>query len=206
MIRQGPRVTIKGESSVEKKKQGSSPKEQHDMAEEQTEVTGQEATPAGTDRVKELEEALAAKEIEAAANWDRYLRERADLENYRKRVQKEKEELLKYGTESLLLEILPAIDNMERALDHVADDNKDPVIVGVRMTLEMLQASLKKFGVTAVAAEKGSPFDPALHQAMSQVDCPDQPANTIVDIYQKGYLLNERLLRPAMVTVACGAK
>jgi len=191
---------------VEKKKQGSPPKEQQEMAAEQTDVAEQEATPAGTDRVKELEEALAAKETEAAANWDRYLRERADLENYRKRVQKEKEELLKYGTESLLLEILPAIDNMERALDHVADDNTDPVIVGVRMTLDMLQASLKKFGVTVVAAEKGTPFDPALHQAMSQVECPDQAANTVVDIYQKGYLLNERLLRPAMVTVACGPK
>ena len=81
-------------------------------------------------------------------------------------------------------------------------DSQDPVITGVRMTLEMLRSALKKFGVTPVDAEPGTPFDPAMHQAMQQVDGGDQPANTIVDIYQKGYLLNERLLRPAMVTVA----
>ena len=91
---------------------------------------------------------------------------------------------------------------MERALDHVPADNQDPVIVGVRMTLDMLTAALKKFGVTPVEASPGTPFDPALHQAMQQVEGSDQPANSVVDIYQKGYLLNERLLRPAMVTVA----
>ena len=155
--------------------------------------------PAG-DRVAELEAALAAKEAEAAGNWDKFVRERADLENYRKRVQKEKEELIKYGHESLILEILPAVDNLERALEHA--DEKDPVVVGVKMTLDMLTASLKKFNVEPVACAKGTPFDPALHQAMQQVEGGDQPANTIVDIYQKGYLLGERLLRPAMVTVA----
>jgi molecular chaperone GrpE len=165
----------------------------------------QEAAPAAggvDDRIRQLEEALAAKEAEAAGSWDKFVRERADLENYRKRVQKEKEEILKYGNEGLLLEILPAVDNMERALDHVPADSQDPVIIGVRMTLEMLRAALKKYGVTPVDATPGTPFDPALHQAMQQVDGGDQPANTIVDIYQKGYLLNERLLRPAMVTVA----
>ena len=153
-----------------------------------------------TDRMAELEAALAAKEAEAAGNWDKFVRERADLENYRKRVQKEKEELIKYGHESLVLEILPAVDNLERALEHA--DEKDPVVVGVKMTLDMLTASLKKFNVEPVACEKGTAFDPALHQAMQQVEGSDQPANTIVDIYQKGYLLGERLLRPAMVTVA----
>ena len=165
----------------------------------------QETAPAAGDteaRLRELEEALAAKEAEAAGNWDKFVRERADLENYRKRVQKEKEEILKYGNEGILLEILPAVDNMERALDHVPADNQDPVIVGVRMTLDMLTSALKKFGVTPVDTAPGTPFDPALHQAMQQVEGSDQPANTVVDIYQKGYLLNERLLRPAMVTVA----
>ncbi|HYS43715.1 MAG TPA: nucleotide exchange factor GrpE, partial [Geobacteraceae bacterium] len=82
------------------------------------------AAPAGeqaaetNERIQQLEEALAAKEAEAAANWDKFVRERADLENYRKRVQKEKDELLKYGNESLILEILPILDNMERALAH----------------------------------------------------------------------------------------
>lgn len=173
---------------------------------EQTETAPQDAveeTVEPTGRVKELEELLAAKEAEAAANWEKFVRERADLENYRKRVQREKEELIKYGNENLILEILPAVDNMERALAHVDLESQDPVIVGVRMTLDMLLAALKKFGVTQIETGKGTPFDPALHQAMSQVACEDQETNTIVDVYQKGYLLSERLLRPAMVTVAC---
>jgi molecular chaperone GrpE len=164
-----------------------------------------EAAPAAADgqedRIRELEEALVAREALAAENWDKFLRERADLENYRKRVQKEKEEILRYGNENIVQEILPAVDNMERALAHLDPDSPDPVIVGVRMTLDMLQGALRKFGVTAVAAEQGNPFDPALHQAMCQMEA-DQAANTIVEVMQKGYLLNERLLRPAMVTVA----
>lgn len=161
-----------------------------------------EQTSAETDRLGELEKALAEKEAEAAGNWDKFVRERADLENYRKRVQKEKEEIQKYGNESLVMEILPAVDNMERALAHTQADSQDPVIAGVRMTLDMLLASLKKFGVTAVDTAPGTPFDPALHQAMSQVEAEGQASNSIVDVFQKGYLLNERLLRPAMVTVA----
>lgn len=154
------------------------------------------------DRLADLEKALAEKEAEASGNWDRFLRERADLENYRKRVQKEKEEIQKYGNESLLMEILPAVDNMERALAHTQSDSQDPVITGVRMTLDMLLASLKKFGVTALDTPEGTPFDPALHQAMSQVEKEGVASNGIVDVFQKGYTLNERLLRPAMVTVA----
>ena len=82
------------------------------------EVQSAEAAVEADERVVQLEAALAVKEAEAAANWDKFVRERADLENYRKRVQKEKEELLKYGNESLIMEILPIIDNMERALAH----------------------------------------------------------------------------------------
>ena len=156
------------------------------------------------DPLQEIEARLAAKEAEAAANWDKFLRERADLENYRKRTQKEKEEILKYGNESLITEILPALDNMERALDHLDCENCDPVVVGVRMTLDMLTATLKKFGVSRIAADKGGQFDPALHQAMAQVES-DLPANSITEVLQQGYMLNERLLRPAMVMVSKGA-
>lgn len=165
-------------------------------------VSEKNPTEAGDDRLVELEKALAEKEAECAANWDKFVRERADLENYRKRVQKEKEEIQKYGNESLIMEILPAVDNMERALAHTADDTQDPIITGVKMTLDMLLGSLRKFGVVALETAPGTPFDSALHQAMSQVEKEGQEPNTIVDIFQKGYLLNERLLRPAMVTVA----
>jgi len=155
------------------------------------------------DPLTELQAQLAVKEAEAAANWDKFVRERADLENYRKRTQREKEELIKYGNETLLMEILPAVDNMERALDHLDPENSDQVVVGIRMTLDMLVAALKKFGVTAVPAEKGGVFDSALHQAMGHI-ASEHPANSIAEVFQKGYLLNERLLRPAMVMVSKG--
>ncbi len=152
--------------------------------------------------MKQLEEALTAKDAEAVANWDKFLRERADLENYRKRVQKEKEELLKYGNESLILEILPAMDNMERALEHASEESMAAIVEGIKLTLSMLQSALKKFGVVPVETVPGAPFDPAFHQAMNQVETADQEPNTVVSEFQKGYLLNERLLRPAMVSVA----
>lgn len=152
-----------------------------------------------------IEEQLAAKEKEARDNWDRFLRERADLENYRKRVSREKEELLNYGTKSLIEEILPVVDNMERALAHATEDGQAAVVEGIRMTHGMLVAALKKFGVTPIEAV-GAPFDSAFHQAMAQVPSDDYPPNTVVEEYQKGYLLKERLLRPAMVTVSTPAK
>jgi molecular chaperone GrpE len=157
------------------------------------------------DRVKQLEEALARKEAEAAANWDKFVRERADLENYRKRVQRDKEDLLKYGNESLLLEILPVIDNMERALIHSSEESMSAVIEGVELTLSMLMAALKKFGVSPIETT-GKMFDPAYHQAMTQVESAEHASNTVVEEFQKGYMLNDRLLRPAMVSVASGQK
>ena len=164
------------------------------------------APASGAERVAELEEELAAKGLEAATNWDKFLRERADLENYRKRVQKEKEDILKYGNESFILELLPALDNLERAVAHAADDGGSPVIEGVKLTLSMFLSTLKKFGVTPLETATGAAFDPAFHQAMGQVASAAQEPNTIVAELQKGYLLNERLIRPAMVTVAVAPK
>ena len=191
---------------MEKKKHGSHQQEQK-VADPAPQEAAENAVPeVGADRVKELEEALAAKGLEAATNWDKYLRERADLENYRKRVQKEKEEILKYGNESFIVEILPALDNLERAVSHASDAGDGAIIEGVKLTLSMLFSTLKKFGVTPLEIVPGTPFDPAFHQAMCQVESADQDPNTVVAELQKGYLLNERLLRPAMVTVAIAPK
>jgi molecular chaperone GrpE len=152
-----------------------------------------------------LEELLAAKEKEAGENWDRFLRERADLENYRKRVNREKEELLNYGNKSLIEEILPIVDNLERALAHASEDGLGALLEGIRLTHGMLLNSLKKFGVSQIEAA-GSQFDPAFHQAMAQVPTDQHAPNTVIEEYQKGYKLKERLLRPAMVTVSTPAK
>ncbi|OGU16374.1 MAG: nucleotide exchange factor GrpE [Geobacteraceae bacterium GWC2_53_11] len=155
--------------------------------------------------VQSLEEQLAAKEKEAKENWDRFLRERADLENYRKRVGREKEELLNYGNKSLLEEILPVIDNLERALVHASEESHGAIVEGIRMTHSMLLAALKKFNVTPIEAV-GTPFDSAFHQAMAQVPTDQYEPNTVVEEYQKGYMLKDRLLRPSMVTVATSPK
>jgi molecular chaperone GrpE len=158
------------------------------------------------ERIKSLEEALAAKEAEAAANWDKFVRERADLENYRKRVQREKDELLKYGNENLILEVLPILDNMERALAHSGEETQAAVIEGVRLTYGMLLSALKKFGVVPIEVVQGAAFDPALHHAVHQVESSELAANTIAEVLQRGYLLNDRLLRAAMVSVAIAPK
>jgi len=178
-------------------------KKEKDVVAEETAAVAEEIVAA--DPLTELQAQLALKEAEAASNWDKFVRERADLENYRKRTQREKEEIIKYGNETLLMEILPAVDNMERALDHLDPESQDQVVVGIRMTLDMMNSALKKFGVTPVTAEKGGEFDSALHQAMGQI-VSDLPVNSIAEVFQKGYLLNERLLRPAMVMVSKGSE
>lgn len=154
------------------------------------------------ERIMELEAALEAKEAEARNNWDKFLRERADMENYRKRVQKEKEEILKYGNESLIMEILPVIDSMERALAHASEEPHVAFIEGVRLTHAMLLSTLKKFGVSPIETTSGCQFDPAFHQAMHRVESAEVPPNMVVEELQRGYMINDRLLRASMVSVS----
>lgn len=154
------------------------------------------------DRIRELEEALASKEAEARNNWEKFLRERADLENYRKRVQKEKEEIIKYGNESLILDILPVIDSMERALSHTSEEPHVAVVEGIKLTHAMLLSALKKFGVTPIETTNGCQFDPSFHQAMHRVESAEFPPNMVVEELQRGYMINDRLLRASMVSVS----
>lgn len=162
-----------------------------------------EAGPAEAPAEPTLTEQLAASRAEAQKNWDLYLRERADLENFRKRAQRDKEELGKFANEGILRELVPAVDNLERAIEHARQDGAggETLLKGVELTLAQLQKALEKFGVVAIKS-LGEPFDPARHEAMGQVESADQPANTVVQEYQKGYLLNDRLLRPALVMVS----
>ena len=170
--------------------------------EQHTDATGEPAEVIPGELVNRLEEALAAKDQEARDNWDKFLRERADLENFRKRATREKEELLNYGIKSLIEEVLPVVDNLERALEHANEDGLPALVEGVRMTHTMLMSALKKFGVAVVEGGPGCTFDPAFHQAMAQIETDEHPTNAIVQEFQKGYLLKERLLRPSMVSVA----
>lgn len=154
--------------------------------------------------VVDPEEALEAVRAEAARNWDLYLRERAELENFRRRMQREKDDLAKFANENLLREFLPVLDNLERALSHARqnEENDDEgLLKGVEMILGQFQKVLEKFGVTAVDAV-GKPFNPAWHEAMGQMESREHPPNTVIQEMQRGYILNERLLRPALVMVA----
>lgn len=163
-----------------------------------------EAAPVGESPAEpSLADQLAASRAEAQKNWDLYLRERADLENFRKRAQRDKEELGRFANEGILRELMPAVDNLERAVDHARQDGSQggSLLKGVEMTLAQFRKVLEKFGVVAVKA-LGEPFDPARHEAMGQIESAEHPPNTVVQEYQKGYLLNDRLLRPALVMVA----
>jgi len=153
--------------------------------------------------VPPLEQELTEAKATAAKNWDLYLRERADLENFRKRSQRDKEEAIRFANDRLLKEMVPVLDNLERAVEHAdqAGEGLQGLIEGVTMTITQFRKVLNDFGVKAVVAV-GEPFDPNLHQAMGQVETADHPPNTVVTEFQKGYLLNDRLLRPALVMVA----
>lgn len=157
--------------------------------------------------VEESPEAQLQKELEIAReeankNHEIYLRAMADMENLRKRSQREKDDLAKFGNENILREILPVIDNLERAVEHaVQDEATNGLLEGVKMTLDQFGKVLEKFNVVQIEAV-GQVFDSALHQAMGQVETDEVEPNMVAQEMQKGYLLNERLLRPSLVMVA----
>ncbi len=133
---------------------------------------------------------------------ERMLRSAADLDNFRKRAQKEREEIQKFGSEKLLTDFLPVIDNLDRALEHSkASSDFGSLQQGVAMTRKLFEAALAKHGVKSFASV-GQPFDPHLHEAMQHVETIDLPVNHVISELVSGYLLNERLLRPALVAVA----
>lgn len=146
-----------------------------------------------------IEQQLERARSEARENYDRFVRERAELENFKKRMQREKSEALKFATEPLLRDLLPVVDNLERALQHAPAD--DPLAEGLRFVMTSLMDALGRHGVAKVDAT-GQKFDPALHQAMAQVPVAGTEPNTVIEQHAAGYKLHDRLLRPAMVVVS----
>jgi molecular chaperone GrpE len=153
-------------------------------------------------RAPDLEAELAAAREEARQHHERWVRERADRENLKKRAARERADTVKFANERLLKDLLPVVDNLARAVEHARDGgNGAPLVEGVNLVLKSLLEVLERHGVTRVPA-KGEPFDPAHHEAMAQVETSAQEPNTVVEEHQPGYRLQERLLRPALVTVA----
>ncbi len=153
---------------------------------------GGEAEPEGT-----LEPGLREENQKLR---DQYLRSRADFENFRKRVEREKSEYFRYALADTLREILPALDNFERALGTDTATQED-FRKGVEMIYKQLSDALGRAGLKAIDPA-GEPFDPALHEAIARYETADAEPHTVFDVLQKGYLLHDRLLRPAMVRVA----
>ena len=152
--------------------------------------------------VERLSRELAAKTDEAAANYDRFLRERADLENVKKRMQREKAESLKFANESLVRDLLPVVDNLERAIEHVAaGGDGQSLIDGVRLVLQNATEVLERHGVKRVDAV-GQAFDPTRHEAIARVPDAEHEPNHVVQQFLPGYFLHDRLLRAAQVGVS----
>jgi len=154
--------------------------------------------------VEELKQALAAKTEEIKALQDKYLRLAAEFDNYKRLSQREQRDYARFANESLLKELLPMIDNLERAVRASKENQgRDGLIQGVELILKQFMETLAKFGVRPILSV-GKPFDPSRHQAVARVESNTVPAGSVVEELQRGYYLHDRILRAAMVTVAAG--
>jgi molecular chaperone GrpE len=137
---------------------------------------------------------------EIAELRDRHLRKLAEFDNIRKRTEKEKAEYYRFALSEFVRDLLPVLDNFERALGHGPESNSDDYRQGVQLIAQQLADALRKRGVTEV--DVSGPFDPNLHEAVAREETVSVPPNTILEVLQKGYYLNDRLIRPAFVKVA----
>mgnify|MGYP003572337324 CR=1 FL=1 len=151
----------------------------------------------------ELKKNMAAAEAKAEENWDKAVRAQAELENVRRRSQRDLENAHKYALEKFLQDLLPIQDSMEMGLTAAQDESADinKLREGSELILKMFVDLLDKYGIETIDPQ-GHPFDPEHHQAMTLLESPDHEPDTVVSVMQKGYKLNDRLVRPAMVVVS----
>jgi molecular chaperone GrpE len=190
---------------------GPNPELEEALREAEAAVEAREAeahAPAGRAKAPNaLERELEALREERARLEDRWVRLQADFENYRKRVLREKQETLAYGQENLVKDLLPVVDNLDRAIEHASASTGadfEGMLQGVELVRRELLAVLARHGVGAIEAE-GEGFDPNHHEALAQVEDPKVPAGRVARVLQKGYRLRDRLLRPARVLVSKGS-
>ena len=165
-------------------------------------VENVEAATAEPEAESGLVQELEGAREEARQAKDQLLRLAAEFENYKKRMEREKNNALKYAEENILKELLPTIDNLERAMEQgKAADTHGPLLEGVEMTLKLLLDTLAKYGLQPLAGV-GQPFDPNFHEALVMEPSDTVPANHIIQEYEKGYVLKDRLIRAAKVVVA----
>ncbi|MBV7260460.1 nucleotide exchange factor GrpE [Photobacterium sp. WH24] len=189
---------------------------EEELQQAQTEAAGAEAAADSAEdltldelalsRIEELEAALAVSEAKVKEQQDSVLRARADIENMRRRTEQEIDKARKFALEKFAGELLPVIDNMERALELAdkTDETLKPMLEGVELTLKTMTDTVEKFGLKAINP-MGEAFNPEFHQAMSMQESAEHAPNTVMMVLQKGYELNGRVVRPAMVMVAKAA-
>jgi molecular chaperone GrpE len=192
------------ESNSKRPKTEASEKDVLDERDEQPHA-GEKRADSEAAEIEQLKAELEKVKNEAADEHDRLLRLSAEFENYKKRMDRQADEFKKYANESLLKELLTVVDNLERAISSTSADSRNEneacVVEGVEMTLNEILKILKKFDVRPIEA-KGKPFDPVYHEAMMQEETDEYPENTVINELQKGYMIHDRLLRPAMVVVS----
>ena len=188
--------------------------QENDLTEINEEVTGQDqaeatsetAEPAGEDsEVEQLQKQIEELKAKADENWNLYLRSQAEIENVRKRGQKDVESAHKYAVDKFVAELIPIKESMDLgyAASHEADVDIAKIKEGTELTLKMFGSMFEKFKIIEVNP-KGEKFNPSFHEAISMLPSPEFDANIVMDVVQKGYLLNERVIKPALVVVSNG--
>lgn len=150
---------------------------------------------------KQLEDQLTAAEQQAHENWDKATRALAELDNVRRRAERDVEKAHKFGVEKLIKELIPVLDSLDQALQLPADQAAEALHQGVELTHKLLLDTLQKVGVTEINPVDEA-FDPQHHEAMSMQEAPDAKSGSVMMVIQKGYLLHDRVIRPARVIVA----
>jgi len=162
------------------------------------------STSEHSDELLAVQQALAAKVEELQVLNDKYLRQAAEFDNYKRLAQRDQRDQIRFGNEQLLKELLPVVDNLERAIKAAKDGGSGEVLIqGVDLTLKQLVGVLTKFGVQTIPTV-GQIFDPSGHQAVASVPSDQLPDQHVVEEFQRGYRLHDRILRAAMVTVSTG--
>ena len=179
--------------------------EQTEETVENTEVKEENTAEETVETVEEnkeptMEEKLEEAQKQAKDNLDKYIRQLAEFENFRKRSNSEKTAMYSNGVRDTVEKLLPVIDNFERAVE-AADDKEAPMYKGVEMILKQFMEILENLGVKEIPS-KGEPFDPNVHSAVMHVDDESCDENIVVEVFQKGYTLGDKVIRPSMVKVA----
>ena len=183
---------VKEENTAEETVENTEVKEEN-TAEETVETVEENKEPT-------MEEKLEEAQKQAKDNLDKYIRQLAEFENFRKRSNSEKTAMYSNGVRDTVEKLLPVIDNFERAVE-AADDKEDPMYKGVEMILKQFMEILENLGVKEIPS-KGEPFDPNVHSAVMHIDDESCDENVVVEVFQKGYTLGDKVIRPSMVKVA----